>query len=221
MTTVKSKLAELRRKVSCEAGTVTLEFVLLFPLLVAWFLGSFIYFDAYRSNALTAKVSFTVSDLIARSASLTEARLGEFYDIQKRMLPSRIEQSWMRVSSICYLEREVAGGETEGEYRLHWSTTFDSFYDEDAGEEPNILKFTKDEEIPVELMPLMADGDTVIFTEVFGVWTPIAEQWSGYVGLREMTWANRLVERPRFTNIITHATENDSISCPTPTWEGI
>ncbi|QHQ35269.1 TadE/TadG family type IV pilus assembly protein [Algicella marina] len=215
---LKGQLERVFRAVRSEEGTVTIEFVILFPLLAAWFLGSFIYFDAYRSKTITAKVAFTMSDLMARRGEMNDADLRDYYEIQKRMMPRRMEKSWMRVSSICYRERELAG-ETVGEYRLHWSTTFDDFYDADAGELPNIKKYEDDDEIPVNLMPMMADGDSIIFTEVYGTWEPIAKQFSGYMGLSELTWAQRITERPRFTRVISYESEGATNICNAATWE--
>lgn len=216
----KLKLRELLKPSAAEDGTVTIEFVILFPLLIAWFLGSFIYFDAYRSKTLTAKVAYTMSDLVARTEdTIDTVTARSYYDIQERMMPRRIDESWIRISSICYREREVGGVVVESEYRIHWSTVFDDHYDVDAGEAPNINKYVDDSEIPVNLMPLMADGDSIIFTEVFAVWEPIAEQWAGYMGLKQLTWAQRVTERPRFLRVVPHAQENASNVCPAATWE--
>lgn len=216
----KTDFLDTLKLMKSERGTVTVEFVILFPLLIAWFLGSFIYFDAYRSKTLTAKVAFTISDLFSRETDIIDdARARQFYDVQERMMPRRIEQSWIRVSSICYRERVESGVVVESEYRIHWSTVFDDHYDEDAGELPNIVRYEDDTEIPVNLMPLMADGDSIIFTEVFAVWEPIARQWAGYMGLSELTWAQRVTERPRFLTVLPHSEENPSNVCPIATWE--
>lgn len=219
MERLKAHMGRFRGKIGEESGTITIEFVIVFPLLVAWFLGSFIYFDAYRSNTLSAKVAFTISDLMARSNQVTPADMALYYDVQERMMPGRISESYLRISSICYREREVAGV-TEGEYRLHWSDVHDDYWDSSSGLPENVEKYTDDADIPVALMPLMADGDSVILTEVFAVWTPIAEQISGYMGLERSIWTNRLVERPRFVTVIPHSGENNSNICPLATWDG-
>ena len=204
-----------------EDGSITIEFVVLFPLLAAWLLGSFVYFDAYRSRTLTQKVATTVSDLVARTNIIDDAQMERVYEAQRRMLPRRTQASWLRVSSICYRERyDDDGNVIESGYVLHWSDVADAYYDPtDPTAVPNVEPYADASEIPVALMPWMANGDSIVLTELSAVWEPVAPQFSGYMGLGELTWDHRKTERPRYSKVVRHvdkADGNTSVCPPLP-----
>ncbi|MSU88281.1 hypothetical protein GE300_01455 [Rhodobacteraceae bacterium 2CG4] len=189
----------LDRAARDEDGTVSIEFVLTFPLLALWFIGSFVWFDAFRSNSLTAKTAYTLSDIASRWAAdddspyVTLAELDDLFAAHKVLLPPRIDDGWLRVSSICF---NGTGN------RVLWSYLGDDTYaaamaDPDDDMDPRIGYLT-DETIPASIIPPMSVNDTVILTEVFATWTPLAD----WVGLEESDWRNRLVTRPRFRTVV-------------------
>ncbi|MEM1265010.1 MAG: hypothetical protein AAGI50_03240 [Pseudomonadota bacterium] len=208
----------IQRRLSDQQGTVTIEFVILVPVLFAWLLGSFIYFDAYRSRALSSKVANMLSDLAAREVVISDAGVDEFYTIQRRMLPRRVAGSWMRISSICYREERDAEGEvTRSDYLLHWSVVEDAYFDPtDADATPNILPYQTNDALPEDVLPLMADGDSVLLTEIEAVWEPVSGQFSGYLGLSATTWRHIRTERPRYVRVVSHVDTVDGLStiCP-------
>ncbi|MHA3976243.1 TadE/TadG family type IV pilus assembly protein [Halovulum sp. GXIMD14794] len=182
-----------------EDGAASIEFIVTFPLLSLWFVGSFVWFDAFRSNSLTAKTAYTLSDISSRWAADDAdpyVYLQDFEDLfsaHKRLLPPRIEDGWMRVSSICY---------NGTENRVLWSWLGDDTYaaamaDPDDDDEPR-LNYLTDETIPSHIIPPMSKNDSVILTEVYATWTPLAD-WTGFA---QTDWANRLVTRPRFRTVV-------------------
>lgn len=183
-----------------EDGTLTVEFIVMLPLLAFWFIGAITFFEAYRSNSLTAKVAYTISDIASKygegdtlaSQSITQADLEELFQIQQRMMPRRASRGNMRISSVCWFEDDDptdGSGTDESEYRILWSWVGDT----SASAEPNLVPLTTDD-IPTSIMPIMGDETTVVFVEVFANWEPISEM--GGI-LKPLTWSNRLTERPR------------------------
>lgn len=199
---------KLRQALRNEDGTVSIEFVITFPLLALWFIGSFVWFDAFRSNSLTAKTAYTLSDMASRMGKeedepyATLDELDALFTSHKVLLPPRIDDGWLRVSSICF---------NGSSYRVLWSYLGDDTYaaaiaDPDDDLEPR-LGYLTDDTIPLEIMPPMSAHDSVILTETFATWTPLVD-WVG-LGATEKDWRNRLVTRPRYRVILPLAPGDD------------
>ena len=193
----KSLLKRMVVRLRDEDGSMSIEFILTFPLLALWLMGSFVWFDAYRSNSQTAKVAYTMSDMASRYNSVDETDMAEIFAVHKTLLPNRVAEGYVRVSSICW---------NGDEHRVVWSYVGDDTYaaakaayeaDPDNNPIPRLVPLT-DAEIPVNLMPTMSVNDSIILTDVYGRWVPLAD----WVGLSETTWTNRLVTRPRFVTMI-------------------
>lgn len=196
----------MRQALRDEDGTVSIEFVLVFPLLALWFIGSFVWFDSFRSNSLTAKTAYTLSDMASRMGKdedkpyATLDELDALFDSHTMLLPPRIDDGWLRVSSICF---------NGSSYRVLWSYLGDDTYaaaaaDPDDDLEPR-LGYLTDETIPTEIMPPMSSNDSIILTETFATWTPLAD----WVGMSESDWRNRLVTRPRYRTVLPLAPGDD------------
>ncbi|MHA3916285.1 TadE/TadG family type IV pilus assembly protein [Halovulum sp. GXIMD14793] len=193
--TLKNLRARLGEAARDEEGTLTVEFIVMFPLLAFWFLGAITFFEAFRSNSLTAKVAYTISDIASKYGEGPTAAdqgfqtqdLVELFQIQQRMMPRRTSRGSMRISSICFWKDKDESDGDDSKYRVLWSWVGDN------GAGPSLSPLT-DSEIPVAIMPFMADQDTVMFVEIYTDWKPI----SSLGGLMQpLTWSNRLAERPR------------------------
>ncbi len=196
------KSTRFRRLMNDEAGTVSVEFVVAFPLLMLWLAGSFVYFEAYRSNSLTGKVAYTVADITSRYTEVTDTELAALYDVQKKLLPNRVSEAWMRISSICKLGTS---------YEVLWSYVGDDT-STDAGLPPRLSDLTS-ASVPDAIMPVMEDHDTVILVEMYASWQPVMD----WVGLSPLVWTSKLVSKPRSTQYITHDPEGPETVCPDPT----
>jgi hypothetical protein len=176
-----------------EDGAVSTEFVIIFPLLTLWLLSSFVWYDAFRSNSLTAKVAYTISDVSSRYEQISVADMTELYNLHKKLLPGRVRDGYLRVSSICW---------NGTRHRVLWSFLGDETYlaaiaDPDDELEPR-LEPLQDEDVPLGLMPQMSVNDSIILTDVYGEWHPLSTK----AMLPNMTWKNSLVTRPRFKDIV-------------------
>lgn len=160
-----------------EEGSLTIEFVLWLPYLALWFIASTIFFDAYKSRNEAANAAYTLSDVITRQTEVDDTFLASLYTLQDRLLPAADGVRRLRISSI----QMVAG-----KPQVLWSRAM--------GGGAALL----DEDIPLELLPPMADLDTVILTDFSVPFRPFAS----WVGVSARTWDFRLVSRPRFASQI-------------------
>ncbi|MEL6766660.1 MAG: TadE/TadG family type IV pilus assembly protein [Pseudomonadota bacterium] len=182
-----------RRFALAERGSIAFEFVITAPLLILLFFGAFAAFEAFRTYSQVAKVAYTLSDVSARYASVNDTVLEQIFNIHKRLLPGRVSDGFVRVSSICF------NGDSN---RVVWSYIGDDTFDaavefEDDDLVPRILPMT-DADIPAGIMPVMSDNDSIILTEIYASWTPISP-----VGrLDPLTFAHTLVARPRFVGMV-------------------
>ena len=176
-----------------ERGSISMEFVIVVPLLLFLTTGGLGFWDAYQSKSKAAKVAFTVSEIMSRHDVVDNTDMAYLFGVQDKMFDSDLDRRSLRISSICF---------EDGVHRVLWSYTASS------GDIAAPVALT-DEEIPVDILPAMAPQDSIILTEVEAHWRPHLN-----VGVTEKTWRSRLVASPRFVKIIPHATLNPSNICP-------
>ncbi len=167
-----------RRFTEDEEGTVTIEFLLTFPLLVLWLMGSYVFFDIYKSESKASKAAYAIADIMSRQEDVDQAELLDYYTLLDRLLPRASDDKWMRISSISYDEANEA-------YEVEWSYVRAPLGD--------AQKMTN-ETIPENDLPMVADNDSVILVEIEIPYTPIVSS----VGLTNLEWKPRVVMRPRF-----------------------
>jgi Flp pilus assembly protein TadG len=176
-----------------ESGSISMEFVIVMPLLLFLTIGGLGFWDAFQSKSKTAKVAYTVSEIMSRHDVVDDTDMAYLFNVQDKMLASDLDRRSLRISSICF---------EDGAYRVLWSYTANSADITDPGA-------LRDEDIPVAILPAMAPQDSIILTEVEAHWRPHMQ-----VGVGDQTWRNELVARPRFVKIIPHTTRNPANICP-------
>ncbi len=176
---------KLRRFDKDERGTITIEFVIWFPFLFAWFVGTVVFFDAYKTRSHAAKVTYTIGDIISRSEYLNTGDVDNLYLLESRMLPKIRSGLGLRISSV--RARTSPGGGIE--YTVLWSVT----------RGPDMTPLT-DVNIPVDIIPTMAPLETVVVTETFTPYVPMAD----WVGLQTQYWRTAIVNSPRFYPAVTY-----------------
>lgn len=167
-----------RRFSNDEQGTMTVEFVVVFPLLMLWFIGSFVFFQTYRNYSHAEKASFAIADIMSRQTEVDSDFIDELKPLFEGMQPRPSANQWMRVSSISF-------DEDDG-YEVLWSRAV-------GGGEA-----LADASTMTEFLPEMIDGDTVILTETYVPYRPMVD----WVGIPELTWGNRVVSRPRYVSSV-------------------
>ncbi len=181
------KLASCFRR---EDGSVTIEAVIIMPLLAAFYCATFVWFDAYRQKTLVMKASYAVSDVLSRQEEVDEPFLDNMRDVLDYMIPSNAAPK-MRISLI----NSVHDSDGESIYTVVWSYG------------PNGMNDLTQADIDADSswIPLMGDDDNVVVTETAVLYQPIFR-----VGIEDKVYRNTIVTRPRFHPTLAKADEPDT-----------
>ena len=99
---------------SDNTGVMTMEFMVLLPILLMWFAGTFVFFDAFHKWMKSMKATYTVADILARQKTIDDQYIFDLDRIFDKISHSRNnDETWMRVSHIRYANDLL---------ELHWST---------------------------------------------------------------------------------------------------
>lgn len=157
-------------------GAVTVEFVIMMPMLFWAFMASYTFFDGYRQSALNVKAAYTISDLISRE---TEAINDTYIDSMKQVM-----ELMVRPRSKTKLRISVARWDEEDQkYYVDWSKAR-GFSQVRTNETIQDLK---------TLLPKMPDAERVIVVETWNRYVPLYN-----VGLGDRELENLVFTRPRF-----------------------
>lgn len=95
-------LNRLHRFLRDESATVTVEVVMVLPILLWGYFGMFILFDGYRSLSANVQASYTLSDLISREKGfVNQAYVEGMNDIQD-VLTQSPHRTVLRVTMVSY-----------------------------------------------------------------------------------------------------------------------
>lgn len=155
------------------SAAVAFEAVILFPVLALAWIGSFAFFDAYRTYNTSVKATYTIADLISRQEEVDQAEI----DGMRNMLISMIrgnDDVQIRVTQILR--------STDDDYRVDGSFATGTLAELAT---PNL--------VPLEdRLPAMAAGERVILVESYIDYAPTFD-----VGLNDLTFDNFILTRPR------------------------
>lgn len=182
-----SRLFDRLRKLSQrEEGSMSIEAMIIVPVLIWSMLGSWVYFDAFRAQFGNAKAGYTLGDIISRETGyITDDYIDSLYTLQ-RFLASRPEEIRLRVSVIKYDEDDDA-------HYVVWS--------ENRGGGGTI---NDDDLIDMrERLPIMADAGRAIVVQTSVDFQPV---FGGAIGA--LTFDDFVVTRPRFSAQVCFNTNN-------------
>lgn len=142
-----------------ETGALSVETVVVFPILL-WALGAtFVFWDAYKTRNINLKATYTVADMISREVdAITPAYVDGMNDVF-RFLTSGDHDNDLRVTVVKMGLAE--DGETP-QYKLVWSHSTDAAM-------PPVDDITTIE----AKLPMLAIGDQLIVVESKMYWEPI------------------------------------------------
>lgn len=164
-----------------ESGILTVEALMIFPLMLWTITFTFTAFEGFRQSASNLKAAYTISDLISRETqAVTDVYIDSLHDLAGKMINNRSDVK-MRVSLIVY-------DEDDERHYVRWSTVrgFDNEWDD------NRIGEIKDR------LPPMPNQDTVILVETSNEYIPTFRPgWDFATGI---TFENFIFTRPRFTN---------------------
>ncbi|MDQ2093271.1 TadE/TadG family type IV pilus assembly protein [Rhodalgimonas zhirmunskyi] len=150
-------LRRLRAFHSETAGTVAVEAVIIFPVVIWAYLGLFVYFDGYRQASVTHKASNTLTDMLSReTANITPT----YVDNAKALFDAmalQAQDTKIRISVVRWKD-------SEGAFSVDWSDT--------AGSALLQPLTTEDVEFWDDKLPSVPDQERVIVVETWATYNP-------------------------------------------------
>lgn len=178
----------LTRFLRDEQGSVSVEALLMFPVLAWTFLSVFVFFDAFRDKAATVRAAYTIGDMLSREKDdVTPEVLDSLYSLQGTLGGTSGPRS-LRITAFSYEE-------SDNSFDVHWSRTQGNVAGEltDAG-----LANLRDR------LPIMVDGASAVLTETWVGHQPVFA-----VGIKPLTFQNFVVTNLRFTPRLCWNSVND------------
>ena len=174
-----------------EHGTITMEFAIVAPLLIATIFIGFELFDAFKSNSRAAKATYTIADILSRQVEIDDTYASELHLVLDALLPWLNEGKTLRITSIVFEENDP-NDDQDDEYVVSWSKHSDENNAMNINFELTGSMLTQQEY--VDILPTIADGDSIILVET----TVPHRSLVSLLGLGDLVWRNQVVIRPRF-----------------------
>lgn len=159
-----------------EEGTVTIETVLIFPLLMWTIMVTYVSFDGFRAKNTNVKAAYTVTDMLSRELNCIN---DDYLDASQRMLnflSSSAHDVKLRVSVIEFDEDDDA-------YKKAWSEHRGGNWSDHTDASINDLSHR---------IPVLPPDDQLIMVETRMAFEPIFS-----VGIGVVDMQNFVVSRPR------------------------
>jgi len=102
MSLFKTGLRPFRRYLGDERASITVEMVMVFPILLWGYFGMFILFDAYRALSSNIRASYTISDMLSREVNEVNAAYIEGLNDIQDVLTQSPERTVLRVTFVSY-----------------------------------------------------------------------------------------------------------------------
>lgn len=169
-----------RRYRSHSAGSMAVEAMLVLPLLIWWYIGSFQFFEAFSERNANTKAAYTLADTITRETLPVNAAYIEGLQKLFDYLTTSNEPTWIRVTSISW-DSETNTSVADWSYGTRGQTPH-----------TDATLAALDGQIP-----MMAPTDTAILVKTHASLVPIFD-----IGLNDLAFGEFVVMRPRFVTRI-------------------
>ncbi|MCF6232098.1 MAG: pilus assembly protein [Rhodobacteraceae bacterium] len=172
-------------------GSVTVEFIIMMPIIFYAFMGIYVYFEGYRQSTINLKAAYTISDLISRE---TEIISDEYIDSMQAMM-----QILTRSNSTIALRMSVfRWSDDDNRFFVEWS--------QNRGYEPN---YTNASISAIEdKLPLLPNNEIVILVETDNTYTPLFK-----VGMDDKQLKNFVFTKPRWVDQLCYLPDGGN-QCP-------
>ncbi|MCL4189037.1 MAG: hypothetical protein KJZ85_15660 [Rhodobacteraceae bacterium] len=176
------RILRIRRFRRDERGAMSVEALLILPMLLWAYMAMFIYWDAFRAINTHTKATYTVADMLSREMNpVSSAYIDGLASIHRFITQVPSGDSYIRVTHFQYDEENDA-------FVVLWSRST-------AGAPPGLnaagLGGMRDR------VPVMADADTAVLVEAWRVFRPRLD-----VGIGDRVFNEFTVVRPRFLSPI-------------------
>lgn len=188
-------MSKLTRFLQDEQASMTLEFVAVLPLMLFWFVGSIVFFDAYKARMDADSAAIVIADVTSRHVYVNDNFLEEMAFLHRVLLP-KADATWLRISTIVY-------DADDNQHYVRWS------------EVPNSLEgeALEDDDIPLDLLWDMYDGEVVIIVDTMVPYQPLVD----WVRIGARNWESRKVITPRPEPFLDWCVVEDINDCDTTT----
>ena len=178
-------LGRALRRLARDDGSISIEAVIMLPTLILFYVTSFTFFDAYRTQTVLTKSGYVVGDYLSRQDGMVRpADIAGLRDVFN-YLTFTSGQGEIRVSEIV---READPAPNVRRHVVRWSH---STRPTKAGEPPDELS-TADLQGMLDRIPSMAVNERLTLVETFTAYEP-----PFFVGLPAYTMEMLVVTRQR------------------------
>lgn len=170
-------LHALARFVRDTRASLTVEAVIVMPMLFWAFGASYVFFDVFRENSVGEKASYTIADMMSRETGfITPTYMDNTLTLLSQLTDEDESDLGVRVSVIRWDDEDST-------YDLRWSQARGNAVAHDADTVSNWG----------DVLPVMVDEEQIILVETFVRYQPAVR-----VGLGERTLQTFVYTRPRF-----------------------
>lgn len=167
-----------------QAGSLSVEAVIILPLLFWAICATFTYYNAFKVQNAVNRANYTLGDIVSReTGTVTPEYVQGLHNLYQYMTRAKDENTWIRVSTVTCKKRCNKANRV---LRIDWSYGT-------AG--AHTLKNTEIRQVE-EMVPLLPKGDTLILVETNSVFVPLFKGMVPTFG--DKTMASYSVTRPRF-----------------------
>jgi len=180
----------LKRFIRKEGGSITIESVIILPMLLWSVFASYTFYDSYRQSARNIKAAYAVADVLSRERNaVTKSYIDTMHNLMESMVSTRAPVS-MRVSYVIYEEPRDG-------HRVLWSCVRGTTYPQLTTANADFLK---------EALPTMPNGGSMIIVETVNTYR--APFNIGF-GFDDYDMGNFVFTHPRFYDNIEPETAED------------
>lgn len=170
-----------KRFLGRENGSISVEAVLVIPILFWAIMAGYTFFDAYRQNASNTKAAHTIGDLVSRETrEINSEYIDSMVEMFKLMVANDTDLK-IRISLVLY-------DAANDNHSVNWSAIRGEYVEKLTDDNIGLYK---------DLLPPMSDQNTLILVETSNTLVPIFR-----VGLDNIELKNFIFTRPRFANNI-------------------
>jgi hypothetical protein len=166
----------IQRLLKDENGSIAVESVVIFPLLIWAYMAFFVYFDAYRSQSMAMKASYAIADVFSRRTDYVTANYMDGIE-QLHELMTRSPEPTRLLLTVFTFNAE------EEQYNVVWS----------EGEGGVIPMTTEVLNTLSTQLPAIPSGERMILLQTWSEYEPVFQ-----VGLADTTLNSFVVIRPRY-----------------------
>ncbi|WP_428925345.1 TadE/TadG family type IV pilus assembly protein [Marinibacterium sp. SX1] len=159
-------------------GSVTIEFVIMMPLIFWAFMALYVYFDGYRQSSINLKAAYTVSDILSRETGTVDDTYIDSMHALFDFLIANGTDTGLRISVLRW-------SGPDDRYYVDWSTERDWAGGEILSD-GNVMDHSAK-------LPVMSNAERLILVETRNTYLPVFK-----VGLGEMKLDNFVFTSPRF-----------------------